>query len=105
MPAMNHDLHGSAPDTSPVALLLVDVINDLEFPEGDQLLETALPAARRIARLVKEARRAHVPVVYANDNFGRWRSDLHSVVRHCVEDDVRGRPIARLLKPHRDDYL
>jgi hypothetical protein len=33
-----HDLHGNAPDGSDVALLLIGVINDLEFPEGEQLL-------------------------------------------------------------------
>ena len=36
----NEDLHGNAPDKADVALLLIDVINDLEFPEGDQLLGT-----------------------------------------------------------------
>ena len=34
MPVQNEDLHGSAPDKSPLALLLIDVINDLEFDEG-----------------------------------------------------------------------
>ena len=43
MPAKNEDLHGNAPDKSDVALLLIDVINDLDFPEGDQLLRHALP--------------------------------------------------------------
>ena len=38
MPAKNADLHGNAPDKADVALLLIDVINDLEFPEGEQLL-------------------------------------------------------------------
>src|SRR5689334_15916304 len=38
MPDTNATLHGSAPDTPPVALLLVDVINPLDFPESDQLL-------------------------------------------------------------------
>ncbi len=33
----NADLHGSAPDKSEVALILVDVINDLDFPEAKQL--------------------------------------------------------------------
>ena len=31
----NTNLHGNAPDKSEVALLLIDVINDLEFPDGD----------------------------------------------------------------------
>ena len=35
----SHDLHGNAPDTSPVVLLLIDFINDLEFSEGPQFLK------------------------------------------------------------------
>ena len=37
MPAKNHDLHGHVLDKSEVALLLIDVINDMEF-EGSQPL-------------------------------------------------------------------
>lgn len=87
------------------ALLLVDVINDLEFPTGAKLLAHALPAARKIARLAARARAAKIPVIYANDNFQHWRSDFDSIVRHCLDEDVRGRPIARLLTPERDDYF
>lgn len=29
MPRKNHDLHGNVPDKTPLALLLIDVINDL----------------------------------------------------------------------------
>jgi hypothetical protein len=58
MPARSSDLHGNAPDTCSVALVLIDVINDLEFPGGRELLRTALPAASRIARLAHRAPRA-----------------------------------------------
>ncbi|HSU13489.1 isochorismatase family cysteine hydrolase [Longimicrobium sp.] len=105
MPARNEDLHGMVPDTSPVALVLVDVINDMEFPGGERLAEHALPAAERIAELKRQAREAGVPVIYCNDNFGRWRSDFHEVVEHVLEDGVRGAPVARLLKPDHDDYF
>jgi hypothetical protein len=30
MPTVNEDLHGNVPDKADVALLLIDVINDLE---------------------------------------------------------------------------
>ena len=43
MPKKNDDLHGAAPDNCEVALLLVDVINPLNFPEAGQLLRY-LPA-------------------------------------------------------------
>ena len=93
------------PDTSPVALLLLDVINDLDFPEGPTLLEQALPMARRLAALKRRARAAGIPAVYVNDNHGRWRSDFRALIAHCLEDDVPGRPLAELLRPEQDDYF
>lgn len=95
----------TAPDRSPVALLLVDVMNDLEFPGGDQLLAHALPMGRVIKDLKNRARVAGVPCIYANDNFGRWRSDFREIVRHVREDRVRGQVIADLLHPDSDDYF
>ena len=100
-----HDLHGSAPDKSPVALLLIDWINDLEFDGGELLLPRALPAARAAAALRKRAKQAGVPVVYCNDNFGKWRSDFRSLLGHCLQDGVRGRPIVELLQPDAEDYF
>jgi len=101
----NGDLHGNAPDKSEVVLLLIDVINDLEFEGGEELLQNALPAAKNIAHLKERARQAEVPVIYANDNFGRWRSDFNKIVQHCLRDQVRGQPIAELLKPEEEDYF
>src|SRR5436305_7780831 len=105
MPDMDEDLHGNAPDKCAVALLLIDVINDLDFPEGDQLLRHVLPMARQIAALKRRARQEGVPVIYVNDNFGRWRSDFHTQVEHCLRDGVRGKPVAELLRPEQDDYF
>jgi nicotinamidase-related amidase len=105
MPAKNPDLHGNAPDHAAIALLLIDVINDLDFPESDGLVRQALPMARRLADLKQRAKAAGVPVVYVNDNFGRWRSDFHSQIRHCLDDGVPGRPVVELLKPDPDDYF
>jgi nicotinamidase-related amidase len=101
----NNDLHGNAPDKSEIALLLIDVINDLEFPGGEELLQSALPAARNIARLKERARQASVPIIYVNDNFGKWRSDFKRIVTHCLQDNVRGRPLAQLLEPDDEDYF
>jgi nicotinamidase-related amidase len=103
--ASTANLQGSAPDRSEVAVLLIDVINDLEFPEGDQLLEFAVPMSDRISALCEQARVRSVPVIYVNDNFGRWRSDFHSLVEHCLQDDVRGRGIAGQLRPKSADYF
>jgi len=99
------NLHGNAPDNCPVALLLIDWINDLEFEGGERLLPQALAAAKATAALRGRARQAGVPVIYCNDNFGRWRSDFRSLLEHVLHDDVRGRPIAELLMPDEKDYF
>ncbi|MBA4020022.1 MAG: isochorismatase [Pirellula sp.] len=105
MSGKNRNLHGSAPDKSDTALLLIDVINDLEFPEGNQILPFAHRMADCLAELAERARSADIPVIYVNDNFGRWRSDFRAQVEHCLNDGVRGEPIVRKLRPQEDDYF
>src|SRR5215210_8170490 len=105
MPAKNEDLHGNVPDKADVALLLIDVINDLEFEGGEKLLEQALPMARKLAALKRRANEAGIPAIYVNDNFGKWQSDFSKLLTHCLEEDVRGKPFVRQLKPDEDDYF
>ena len=104
-PGKQSDLHGSAPDTHDTALLLIDVINDFEFPRGDELFEQALPMAPRIAELKRRARAVGIPAVYINDNFGRWQSKFEEIVQHCLRDGVRGRPFVKQLIPDDCDYF
>ena len=104
MPARNPDLHGNVPDKCCVALLLIDVINDLEFPEGEQMLPAALEMAQRIATLKSRAAQAGIPVIYVNDNFGRWQSDFNKQVQHCLHDGVRGKALVETVLPGDEDY-
>ena len=101
----NADLHGNVPDKAPVALLLIDVINALEFPEGAQLARHALPMARRLAALKARARKAGIPAIYVNDNFGKWQSDLTRLLEHTLGTENRGRQMVELLRPEPDDYF
>jgi nicotinamidase-related amidase len=103
MPRGGHDLHGSAPDKSETALLLIDVINDFDFPEGDQLLRLALPVGKNIADLKKRAKAAGIPSIYVNDNFGRWQSDFKKTVAHCQNGS--GKSFVEMLLPDDDDYF
>jgi nicotinamidase-related amidase len=105
MNAEHSDLHGNAPDSSPVALIVIDMINDLEFPGGENILDSAIAVADRIAALKARAREARIPVIYANDNFGRWRSDFNTVIEHCLQTSVRGRPLVQRLRPEKEDYF
>ena len=105
MPIKSKDLHGNVPDEAGSALLLIDVINDFEFEDGDQLLKLAMPVGRSIADLKKRAKAKGIPAIYVNDNFGKWQSDFKKIVAHCLEDGVRGKPFAELLLPEDDDYF
>jgi nicotinamidase-related amidase len=87
------------------ALLLVDVINLFDFPRGASLARRALNPAKRIHRLRERAHGAGVPVIYVNDNWGRWRSDFKSIVADCSRSDGPGAPIAALLEPTPRDFF
>ncbi|HEU4687759.1 MAG TPA: isochorismatase family cysteine hydrolase [Vicinamibacterales bacterium] len=87
------------------ALLLIDVINDLDFGGSEALVAQAEPMAIRLAALKRRARAAGVPCIYINDNFGQWRSDFRRTVAHCTAKGSPGRRVSRRLRPTRDDYF
>lgn len=104
-PGKHPSLHGNVPDDCPAALILVDVLNALRFEGSERFVPRALEVARRIATLKKRAQDARVPVVYVNDNAGRWRSDVAAVVQDCLGEDAPGREVTRLLLPGELDYF
>ena len=83
--------------TSSVALVLIDVINHFEFPDGYKLLKQALPMAARLARLKQRCRVAGIPAIYVNDNFGprmaqhvrHGLSETHAMLLYHA-DDLQG---------------
>jgi nicotinamidase-related amidase len=87
------------------ALLLVDVINDMDFRGSGALVKQAEAMAPRLRTLKQRARKAGIPAIYINDNFGQWRSDFRSLVDHCLNDEVPGRKVASMLQPDPDDYF
>src|SRR2546423_15377501 len=105
MQVRTSDPHGNVPERSPVALLLVDVINYMDFEGSAPLVQQAVPMARRLVALKDRCRSLGIPAIYANDNFGRWKSDFRSVVEHCLHDGVPGEETARILEPAREDYF
>ena len=101
----NDDLHGNVPDHQPVALLVVDVLNDFDFPDAGELLKKAPTLAKNIAALKRRCRNVGIPAIYANDNRGKWRSDASDLVKECLRDDAPGRPLVEPLVPLPDDYI
>ncbi len=87
------------------ALLLIDVINPFAFEGADALVRAASKAATKIERLAARARESGVPIVYVNDNFGRWRSDFASMTRDIVRLPGARGAIASRLRPGAADYF
>jgi len=90
-----------------VALLLIDVINPMDFEGASSLLPHAVRAAQNITRLRERANEAGVPVVYVNDNFDCWHLGFRELVDKFVDERVPGVPIIDLLPPksERDYYV
>jgi len=65
-------------------LLLVDVLDDFGHEHGEELLHSLAARHDGLTSLLGSARGAGTPVVFANDNKGRWDSDLRDLVRRVL---------------------
>ena len=95
--------HNPTLPRSPRVLLLVDFINPLDFPGADRLAPHALKAAHATAALKRRLSGQGVTTVYANDNFGIWQSDFHSLVTQCVSREGICGEITRTIYPQPTD--
>jgi nicotinamidase-related amidase len=93
----------AAPPESATALLIIDMISDWTFPDARHLLPRAQAIAPGIAALKRRCRALGVPVIYANDNRGRWRSDFRKVVEWSLQGP--GAEITQALMPDDHDYF
>jgi nicotinamidase-related amidase len=98
-------LHGAAPDSSQAALLVMDLISDFEFKDGERLFKKALPLGRRIAALKNRAKAAGIPTIYVNDNRGRWRSDRNELIAHCLSNQSKAHRLVEQIVPEPADYF
>ena len=88
---------------SATVLLVVDFINPMQFPGAAALLRGALEAARATAKLKRRLARKGVTTIYANDNYGLWRSDFEDLLAHCQGlPGIRGE-VASLVAPEERD--
>ena len=86
------------------ALLVIDMISTWDFPDAEKIVRAAVAIAPRIGALKRRCVRAGVPVIYVNDNRGRWRSEFRELVRVSIAESAAGAAIAKHLQPEDDDY-
>ncbi|MHB9863834.1 cysteine hydrolase family protein [Streptomyces sp. YIM S03343] len=91
-------MYGSSGETGGRALVVIDMINTYEHEDAELLVPAAARIVPVLAELIGRARAAGVPVVYANDNFGLWRSHHGELV-----DTALSGPHADLVEPVRPD--
>jgi nicotinamidase-related amidase len=87
------------------AVLALDLISDFDFPDGLSVRRALTARAAAIRRLLARARAHALPVIYANDNLGPWRSDSAAVIAHCVEPRRAGSRLVRSLLPEPSDSI
>ena len=104
MPLKNKPTPKHPRENSKAALLLLDVITDFEFEDGDKLLKNTLPVARRLAKLKERAKDSGIAAIYVNDNFGQWQEDFKTMAEHFLQPSSKGRKVVELLRPEPDDY-
>lgn len=95
---------GALPQSN-TALLLIDVINKLDFPGNEELLAGLPQLAENLARLKRAARQAEIPVIYLNDNFNNWHSNFNEQLNACTKRGSNGRDLAIALKPTKQDFF
>ena len=93
------------PPAGRAALLIIDMINRLEFEGSDSLRPAAEAAGECILALRDQAGAAGVPVIYVNDNHGDWHEDRAAIVAKAIDGDCPGHDLARRLAPRDEDYF
>ena len=79
------------------------MISEFGFEGGDKLCRNALTAAENISKLKKRAKERCAPVIYVNDNYGRWNEDFRTMAARIRSNSDRGRRITHILAPEEND--
>jgi nicotinamidase-related amidase len=87
------------------AVLALDLISDFSFPDGPTVRRALARQCGPIQKLLDRARAARVPVIYANDNLGVWRSDAPALIAHCMSPARAGARVIVPLLPEPGDEI
>jgi nicotinamidase-related amidase len=88
------------------AVLLIDVINHFEYPDGERILSRT--DTNRTPSSLASGNRAHkvgISTIYVNDNFGDWSSDAAKLFAYYLRREAVGREFVEKIKPNAKDYF
>ena len=87
------------------ALLLVDLINHFDHEDGDRLLASFRERLPGMQAAIAYANDSRIPVVYVNDNSGRWDSDAPALVRSAIDEGCGGDVVSAIAPAAGDRFL
>ena len=85
------------------AVLVIDMISDFDFEDGDKLFANALRIAPQIFQIKQYAREHKIPFVFVNDSYGKWHRDLGSFIEAIRKSNKKAEHILDLVRPKADD--
>ncbi|MCQ2009843.1 cysteine hydrolase [Sporolactobacillus sp. STSJ-5] len=84
-------------------LLVIDMINPLQFSKAGLLLNGMKHMIDPLVKLITRARHEGIPIIYVNDNSGRWESDRDYLIREALKGT--GASVVRRILPDSSDYF
>lgn len=85
------------------AILIIDLINDFHFKEGDLLLKHTKQIIPNLKRLKKYANKHHYPIIYVNDHYETWSTNYREIAETCRTSE--NEDIIQLGLPEKEDYF
>ena len=85
------------------ALLIIDMINDFDFDQGEILSRKAEKITDSILTLKQAFIKKGFPVIYINDHYNLWRADLEKIKEYCRNEQSEA--IINKIAPDEEDYF
>ncbi|MFJ8417218.1 isochorismatase family cysteine hydrolase [Bacillus paramycoides] len=85
------------------ALLIIDMINNFQFSHGPTLAQKCETIKNPILQLKETMKSLDYPVIYVNDHYQLWRSDIDQLITHCTNEYSEN--IIQAIAPSTDDYI
>lgn len=85
------------------ALLIIDMINNFDFPEGPALAKKTLQIVEPIKKLKEHFNQEGLPVIFINDHYNLWKADMDKIIEYCRNE--LSNPVFEKLLPDENDYF
>jgi nicotinamidase-related amidase len=86
------------------ALLIIDMINDFNFTEGQTLAVKTKRILAPILKLKSDFYKKELPVIYINDHYNLWQADFEKIIDYCSNE--KSSEIINKISPKKNhDYF